>query len=40
MLVLGLLAGFALSMAVSAVRLVFAVSLYRRSPRGETALAA
>jgi len=41
MLVLGLLAGFALSAAVSTIRQVFAVSLYRRSPAGvSTTLAA
>jgi len=40
MLVLGLLCGFALSVAVSAIRQVFAVSLYRRSPAGASSLAA
>ena len=41
MLVLGLLCGFALSMGVSTIRQVFAVSLYRRSPAGaSTTLAA
>jgi Family of unknown function (DUF6159) len=40
MLVLGLLCGFALSVAVSAIRQVFAVSLYRRSPAGASTLAA
>jgi hypothetical protein len=40
MLVLGLLCGFALSVAVSAIRQVFAVSLYHRSPAGASSLAA
>jgi hypothetical protein len=40
MLVLGLLCGFSLSMGVSAIRQVFAVSLYRRSPAGGSTLAA
>ena len=40
MLVLGLLCGFALSVAVSAIRQVFAVSLYRRSAAGASTLAA
>ena len=40
MLVLGLLCGFALSMGVSAIRQVFAVSLYRRAPAGASSLAA
>ncbi|MGZ6729522.1 MAG: DUF6159 family protein [Gaiellaceae bacterium] len=39
-LVLVLLCGFALSMGVSTIRQVFAVSLYRRAPAGAASLAA